>query len=323
MIDACSVNSLPMQPAGDNSILSHAHVRIVQLFFIFLQKVKKWDTGSLLIFQQNLNTNVKNLVVTYDCVSSHLLRSTLKSKESISPLFYEGLLCADLNIIRLNALTKVEPHRIKEETCFLLLLSNLAEPDWISGSCKTKILHVIICATAPNNTNNSFIENNLKDKTKYCSPMYMMFEKKCISFKWLPTISLEKLQCGNEKNVISVHKMTVLIKSILKAVLYSDIQFLFCLSSKQILMYEHKRYLNTYQQRVTVEVQRNEGFYTFIENKNTTSPSGRLFQCNIGNYILHSQVCNGIRDCHNGGKDEKFCICDKDKNFKGKIFCID
>ena len=133
--------------------------------------MKTWNTGSLLTFQQNLNTNVKNLAIKYECVDSHLLRPTFNIKETItSSLLHEGRMCVDLSNIRWNAMSKVEPHKIKRETCFLMLLSNLAEPDWISVSCRKRILHVIICATISNNTNNSFIENNLKDKNQLLLP---------------------------------------------------------------------------------------------------------------------------------------------------------
>ena len=92
----------------------------------------------------------------------------------------------------------------------------------------------------------------------------MVFENKCISFKWLCNIFFGKITMQKGENVISVQKNDCLNSIYFKAVLYSDIQFLFCSSSKQFLMYEYQRYLNTYQQRViAVPVKRKRGFLHF------------------------------------------------------------
>ena len=287
--------------------------------------MKKWNTGIPLSFQQNLNTNFKNLETRYSC-GSQVVNGVWHYKTRLLPFTDKLFQCMDLSNIKRKAGTKVEPHRIKRETCFLLLVSNLAEPDWISISCKRKILHWIICEVSNkikitfNEENNTFNE----DKIHYCSPVFIVFDSKCISFKWLSKILLKKLQCGN-KNVISVPKITAIIPSILEAISLNKYPvFHFCSKSKQISTYKYKRYLNTYQDSVTeVEVNRQEGFYTYIEKKNTTFTGSSLFlfQCSNGIYTLHSQVCDGKIDCLKGEEDEKFCICDKNQDFSEKPFC--
>ena len=281
--------------------------------------MKKWKTGMILSFQQNLNTNFWS-VVRYSCEDRKVINRPWYSKPAFVPSRQKLYQCVNLRNIKRKAGTKVEPHRVKRKTCFLMLLSNLAEPDWISVSCKRNILHVIICE-ASNNANNTFNEENLEDKISYCSLIYTKFRNKCISFKWLCKISLKKLQCRNE-NVISVPTITAIIQSILGAVSLNEYPlFHFCSKSKQISRYKYERYLNIFQQSVTkVKENRQEGFYTYIENKNTTFTSRRLFQWGNEFYILHSQVCNGKTECH-GEEDEKFCICDKDQNFSKNIFC--
>ena len=133
----------------------------------------------------------------------------------------------------------------------------------------------------------------------------------------------KKLPDRNE-HFISVKKLVLIIQSILDAVSYSEIYpvFVFHSSSKQLSMYTYKRYLNTYYQKVTeIKTIQSEGFYICIKSKNTTFAGGHLFQCNNSHHILHSQICNGKIECHHTEEDEKFCSCDKHRNFSEKIFC--
>ena len=93
---------------------------------------------------------------------------------------------------------------------------------------------------------------------------------------------------------------------------------------KQILIYKYERPPFTHWDQSVTKVVKNrqEGFYTFIENKNTTRfTDGILFHCRDGIYILQSQICNGKIDCHDGGEDENACICNDDQDFSDSYFC--
>ena len=106
--------------------------------------MKKWITGSLLSFQQNLNTNFKSSETIYSC-GGQMVTRTWHNESRLLPFEDKLFQCLDLSNIKRKARTELEPHRIKNETCFLLLVSNLAEPDWVSVSCRKRILHWIIC----------------------------------------------------------------------------------------------------------------------------------------------------------------------------------
>ena len=259
--------------------------------------------------------------ITYSCGHQKLILETFYPGHKFVPIGNET--CLNFKSIRGRAGTTVEPHRVKNETCFLLLLTNLAEPDWISISCESQILHWFFCATVITKKNMTFLENDLRDKTYYCSLMYTMLDNKCISFHWVHNMTLRKLPCRNQ-HFISVKKFRFFIQSILDAVSYTETcpVFIFQSNSKQIFMYKYERYLNTYHQNVTeVEVIMAEGFYTCIKSKNTTFAGRSIFQCNNGHYISHTQICNGKIQCHLSEEDEKFCSCDKHKHLSEKIFC--
>ena len=58
--------------------------------------------------------------------------------------------------------------------------------------------------------------------------MHIMFDSKCIIFRWFPKISLNNVQCGNQ-NAIIVQKITEIIQSIFRAVTLNKYpNFLFC-----------------------------------------------------------------------------------------------
>ena len=153
--------------------------------------MKKWITGSPLSFQQYLNTNFKSSETRYSCGSQVVARSW-QNKTKLVPFKEHLYNCVDLSNFKKNASTTMEPHRTKRETCFLILVSNLAEPDWISVSCNRKVLHWIICEVSNNMEATFNVERKTfnEDKINYCSPKYIMFDSKCISFKWLSKISL-------------------------------------------------------------------------------------------------------------------------------------
>ena len=259
-------------------------------------------------FQQYLNTYFKNFR-TLRCVDPINIDG-FDFYSSLRRFFVPpDQICLNfLGQHRKRYITKLEPHRVKRKTCFSMLLNNLAEPDWISISCKRRILHWFICTTNLNNKTTDFIEPNLKDKSYYCSLLHAMLDKICIAFHWIHKIPFKNLPCRNE-HFISVKKLAAILQSILDAVSYSEDYpvFLFISSSDQLSMYTYERYLNTYYQKVTqIKAIQSEGFYICIKSKNTTFAGGHLFQCNISHYILHSQICNGKIDCIHTEEDEKF-----------------
>ena len=74
-----------------------------------------------------MNTNFKNMGITYSCGHQKLILETFYPGHKFVPIGNET--CLNFKSIRGRAGTTVETHRVKNETCFLLLLTNLAEPD--------------------------------------------------------------------------------------------------------------------------------------------------------------------------------------------------
>ena len=73
----------------------------------------------------------------------------------------------------------------KSHKCTLMLLFNLAKPDWISMPCDKKLLSHVVCYV-PKYGHQTSVENvqNVKDYN-FCSPDHLAMKQNCYAFLWL------------------------------------------------------------------------------------------------------------------------------------------
>ena len=101
--------------------------------------------GGPLAFQQYNHYHYERDLIKYSCHTKVFIHRT----QFISKI------CPNLTSVKMSAKTDMHPLYLRRKTCTLMLLSNLAEPDWISISCKEKLLNFIVC-TKKTITTNSF-----------------------------------------------------------------------------------------------------------------------------------------------------------------------
>ncbi len=80
-----------------------------------------------------------------------------------------------------RTLRTVYPHVTKTQVCTLMLLTNLADPEWIYVDCNKRILHQVIC-TKHTNKENSVIFHGISNTT--CSEKDIVMNNICYVFVW-------------------------------------------------------------------------------------------------------------------------------------------
>ncbi len=139
-------------------------------------------------FQNNATTcNIKPIFWSYKS-KTHTLWEKSPDPEYEGRRYVLPWAFPDLNPVRSSAEHNIFPQNIDGQTCTLLLLTNLAEPEWISVNCSQKLLPHILCAK---NTNLSSLENssyynqkNVKD-VKSCLHTDFNVNSTCYAFVWL------------------------------------------------------------------------------------------------------------------------------------------
>ncbi len=93
----------------------------------------------------------------------------------------------DLCPVALSVGGSILPRYVQMETCTLLLLSNLAEAEWISINCSQKLLPHILCAQNTNKSfqaNSSFENHESVENIKSCFSGDIIVNGTCYMFVW-------------------------------------------------------------------------------------------------------------------------------------------
>ena len=138
---------------------------ILYTFKLSLQQKPQWETGSPLSFQLYEYTNYKTRVIYYKHFG---YREKIYYKENIT------------------ASTFLYPFMYQNHRCTVMLLFNLAEPDWISVPCAERTQSQVVCYLQHTNLKD---ENpaNIKSATDsyLCSAGHILIQETCHMFVWI------------------------------------------------------------------------------------------------------------------------------------------
>ena len=227
--------------------------------------------------------------------------------------------CVNLRDIKLKSKKTMYPSYTNSTMCTLLLLTNLAEPDWIQVNCFDKLLSSVFCVTENNNkffSQESQLEYNLMShKNKSCSSSSILMDNKCFIFVWFhykATKNLEKSCSEYDASSISLHNISSFI-FLFEAVSAMFPPFILQNASNNMMVqkFTYKRYLNVIKfHHEIVSLLFSEGLNICSSNKLIFLASNKMFECHSRDYISYLFVCDGFVDCEDDVfSDEAFCIC--------------
>ncbi len=219
-----------------------------------------------------------------------------------------------------KAQREVHPLKLKSQMCSLMLLSNLAQPEWMSIPCNEKILLDVICThKRPTNTvgNSDMNLGRIQDENE-CLQGEILKGRMCYRFMWYTRHnhkgnSIEE-QCEERKMkpVIadSKNEFGFLFDAITSPVLSPD-------GTTNIFIKMFPKSFNT-SQNVS-------GFISCRSKKWKRMVGINLFQCQDMSYISFMYVQDGVSDCPSKGKeDEQFCsLIDSKDGICAQLFFMD
>ena len=183
--------------------------------------------------------------------------------------------------------------------CTLMLLTNLAEPEWISVSCGQKIIADIVCVVPRNANTNANI--SLKAGLVIFKSPCVFINVKCYSFSW---------GFLNDRPVSRKMK-TEIIKPTLVAM-----EHLVRVTNTEFPPFHSFFNLITYCKLLRKWISQSitephKGLHILTLSGSTYRKYGNAFECTQGTFIAYAYVCDGKKDCSgNIAFDEMGCTCE-------------
>ena len=232
----------------------------------------------------------------------------------------------------------IYPYASRSETCTLMILENLAEPQWIQINCKVNLLASTVCVTHDkykysreekyNHTKNGF--------QVYCSLNQMRVKGKCFTFLWFAKSKYTNLK-GNCKKIKATPFVLKNVDDVIHMshiILASSATFppLFTIGTlnetylKRVILH---RIMNMHRYEADhVLAAEAEGFHVCEQKEMKVGESikgNTIFQCKKKVYISHLCVCvcvcDRIKDCEPDGLEENCIVYQNLKSEQCKEAC--
>ena len=227
--------------------------------------------------------------------------------------------CIDLQHLKFKASSSLYPNSTSLQQCSVMLLSNLAEPEWIQISCTEKLLVDVICVSKPGYLNATTSNYQISDINLICPINAISKGTLCYLFLWYsinnPTDlrSSCKLHYALPMQGLDIkyfHFLFVAIQSVFPPILSLDKTL-----KTKVLRFTYDKYLSMYHFRQsTLSNTDSEGFNLCTLKKTPVVIGDNLFQCRSNIFISYLLVCDGSSDCPNeDNSDEEFCYCQFNK----------
>ena len=268
-----------------------------------------WETNDPLGHQHFLNSQFGDDSTTiYKCGEPYF--------RPVYTLFNYGFLkslCVNLDATKTKAFSTVYPNMAKFERCTVMLLSNLAESDWIQINCELKLLANILCVSEPpNHTNIGFIHHSDMLESLNCAPGYFSKYNLCYIFLWHNAVEIKDLTdtCKRlDLLTIDISKSNA-VQYLFEAVEvpFPPIIFTNKLNKLEKYKVQYVRYLNIYRYKKKVVVTSDaQGFQICRTKKHSINTGSNVFSCKSGQHMSYLYVCDGFTDCPNDNSDEMVC----------------
>ncbi len=221
--------------------------------------------------------------------------------------------------------SQIHPHRDTDERekCVLMLIINLADPEWVAIKCNEPVLESCLCSAEVQNITNLTL---LQTTAHGCLLSFISVRNLCFIFLWYNN-NLEMSKIGWLWKSNKLQHFQVVFDA-------TNVAFPPVLSVDRRHAITYNRYLRIYQYKYTGSLHRTSttGLQIFVGDKHTFLPTQKMFECPNKTYISFHYVCDGNIDCAGTPPlDEEGCLCylhgmNKkcrwlQHNFKQKVTC--
>ena len=220
--------------------------------------------------------------------------------------------CVNLTALKASIQTVIHPYRLENNMCTLMLLSNLAEPEWVYVNCTDNLLADAVCVTKTHHKSNN--ENIIKEST--CDEGAFLQQNICYLFlrhdlKSLHGVTL-KNRCKNKNMYLlnrkaykNLHFVFDTVSTVLPPIIFPHES-----STRLVYRFKYRRHMSVYKHKTDlISAFATQGFYVCTSNTTKIMLGLNIFHCIGKGYISYEYFCDNSIDCPNNDSDEVFCKC--------------
>ncbi len=204
-----------------------------------------------------------------------------------------------------------------------MLISNLAEPEWMNVNCSTKMLSDVYCAS---DHTRSTVSMQVPDLNLTCEPNHILKTNSCFVFLWHSALKYQpetldevcNKYSTNARSVVNVQISAIFlavrnaVSGSLSPILYqSEVSSLMIVSE----YFRLAHILKTGKERIIAKEDA-EGFFVCEKEEENRRPKENEFSCSKGGFISYLFFCDEEINCPNDDSDEKFCECNNTLNWQ-------
>ena len=219
--------------------------------------------------------------------------------------------CPNMDKKNFSTSTIIHPLIKGTKQCAMMLLSNLAEPDWTFISCNEPFLYIVTCsknkvlwAKEKQYYNTMSLDNNFK-----CHQFSIIVTSKCFTFIFKTFSQFRHLPYSQELSTNNIYQK---FHHIFDFMLMENMELFVLLeigpnTIKALKMY---RSLDVVVYKDILISKAVEGIYLLRSKMLKLSLENILFHRKKGGFVLIDYVCDLSVDCPNDKSDEKNCTCE-------------
>ncbi len=203
----------------------------------------------------------------------------------------------------------------KDFACTAMVLTNLADPIWISVKCNEGLLKTVYCLLEHRNMNLETTHN--KPSVEICLGGSLVINATCVLFLWHNKTGAQKIQKHVDR---SHHNMQLDLFKVLEFVsdaINSKFPPLFTADLQKLMRYT--KCSNTVKYDFdNIPTLSSEAFIIKKLESETIVQGGSVFVCSGEVSVSSFYVCDGNNDCPGDASDEVGCFCSKTTNYTSK-----
>ncbi len=219
----------------------------------------------------------------------------------------------DISSLKNNLTTILQPHTTHGDFCTLMIVTNLAGPEWVSIPCREKLLCDVMCViqSAVSAATRVTAKNNTL-WTSMCSKVQVLRDGKCYLLLWYQNVMPSHMRKDGLQNFAGS--------------IFQTFQYLFDSVESDfpdmiqrnpddctlVNVMKYTRHLSTFRYTMgTTNYFSSEGFSIFVSEKQKIVVGSNIFNCSLGGYVSIVNRCDGQTDCMEDDADEYLCHCDE------------
>ena len=190
--------------------------------------------------------------------------------------------------------------KLKRYRCTLMLLNNLAEPEWVSVDCNSKLISDVFCVKDTRN----WYAPSYQIQSSMCSKSDILIHKACYSFTWISNDRSKWRPCSKTKALLDMKIFQFIFDAV-------SVTFPPLISPDLSQRVTYKRFRGIYKYFYESDKGIISDGIQICPTKKVLIPERyNLFRCKSGAYISYEYICDDIPDCPEEiASDELNCFC--------------